>query len=78
MVTDVLNFPASEFCLSGDSLFYYSTEYSKYTGQNTISYGIYDTRKKRCSDYELHYGRYGKEYRGTLWIGCESVPKRSS
>lgn len=47
MVTDVLNFPASEFCLSGDSLFYYSTEYSKYTGQNTISYGIYDTRKKR-------------------------------
>lgn len=76
MVTDVLNFPASEFCLSGDSLFYYSTEYSKYTGQNTISYGIYDTQEETCSDYELHYGRYGKEYRGTLWIGCESRYQR--
>ena len=47
MVTGILGFPASELYLSGDSLYYYSTEYSKYTGNNTITYGIYNTKTKR-------------------------------
>lgn len=45
LVKGALGFAASELYLSGDSLYYYSTEYSHYTGGNTVTYGIYDTRK---------------------------------
>lgn len=47
LVEGALNFPASELYLSGDSLYAYSTEYSKATGKNTITYAIYDTKTKR-------------------------------
>lgn len=42
-VTDTLNIPCSNFCISGDSLYYYSTEWNNYTQQNTITYGIINT-----------------------------------
>lgn len=41
-----LDIPASEFCMSGDSLYYYSTEWSHNSGSNKITFGIYDTLKK--------------------------------
>ena len=44
MVESTLNFPASELYLCGDSLYSYSTEYSKITGKWTINYTIYDTK----------------------------------
>lgn len=46
VVTDTLNIPCSNLCISGDSLFYYSTEWNEYTQSNTISYGIIDVRTK--------------------------------
>ena len=42
-----MNFPASELYLCGDSLYSYSTEYSKITGKWTINYTIYDTKMRR-------------------------------
>lgn len=45
-VKQTLDIAVSEMCLSGDSLYYYSVEHSKYTGSNTITYGILDTRNK--------------------------------
>lgn len=47
IVTDVLNFPASELYLCGDSLYAYSTEFSKITEKNTVTYAIYNTKTKR-------------------------------
>lgn len=50
-VTDTLNIPCSNFCISGDSLYYYSTEWNNYTQQNTITYGIINTETmQRVSD----------------------------
>lgn len=46
-VTDTLNVPCSNFCISGDSLYYYSTEWSNYTQSNTITYGIINTKTKQ-------------------------------
>lgn len=47
MVESTLNFPASELYLCGDSLYSYSTEYSKIIGKWTINYTIYDTKVRR-------------------------------
>ena len=50
-VTDTLNIPCSNFCISGDSLYYYSTEWNNYTQSNTITYGIINTKtKEKVSD----------------------------
>lgn len=50
-VTDTLDIPCSNFCISGDSLYYYSTEWNNYTQSNTITYGIVNTKtKKQVSD----------------------------
>ncbi len=46
-VTDTLDIPCSNFCISGDSLYYYSTEWNNYTQSNTITYGIINTRTKQ-------------------------------
>ena len=46
VVTDTLNIPCSNLCISGDSLFYYSTEWNVNTQSNSISYGIIDVRTK--------------------------------
>lgn len=47
LVEGSLNFPASELYLCGDSLYSYSTEYSKITSKWTVNYTIYDTKAKR-------------------------------
>lgn len=50
-VTDTLNIPCSNFCISGDSLYYYATEWNNYTQKNTITYGIVNVKtKKKVSD----------------------------
>ncbi|MDY3266044.1 MAG: YncE family protein [Phocaeicola sp.] len=46
-----LGIAASEMCLSGDSIFMISTEWSKITGTNKVTYTIYDTKQqKKVSD----------------------------
>jgi hypothetical protein len=45
-VSDVLNIPASNLTICGDSAYIYSTEWSYVTNSNTITYGIIDTRRK--------------------------------
>ena len=47
VVTDTLNVPCSNLCISGDSLFFYSTEWNMNTQSNTISYGIIDVPSKK-------------------------------
>lgn len=42
-LTATLDVPCSNFCISGDSLYYYSTEWSNYEQRNTITYGIINT-----------------------------------
>lgn len=46
-VTDTLDIPCSNFCISGDSLYYYSTEWNNYTQKNSITYGIINTHTKQ-------------------------------
>lgn len=46
-VTDTLDIPCSNFCISGDSLYYYSTEWNNYTQSNTVTYGIVNTKTKK-------------------------------
>lgn len=56
-VTDTLNIPCSNFCISGDSLYYYSTEWNNYTQSNTVTYGIINTKtKKKVSDSFIQDG----------------------
>ncbi|MBC9930163.1 YncE family protein [Chitinophaga qingshengii] len=43
-VTDTVSIAVSNYYLDGDSLYIYSTEWSKITQSNTITYGIVDTR----------------------------------
>lgn len=46
-VTGSLGIAASEMCLSGDSLYMISTEWSYITGTNEISYTLYDVKQQR-------------------------------
>ena len=46
VVTDTLDIPCSDFCISGDSLYYYATEWNNYTQKNTITYGIINVKTK--------------------------------
>lgn len=45
-VTDTLAIACSNMAMRGDSLFYYATEWSDYTGTNSITYGIIDVRTR--------------------------------
>jgi YVTN family beta-propeller protein len=45
-VSDVLNLPASNLAISGDSAYVYSTEWSYVTNTNTITYAIINTQRK--------------------------------
>ncbi|HEY4286567.1 MAG TPA: YncE family protein [Puia sp.] len=45
-VSDVLNIPASNLMISGDSAYIYSTEWSYVTNSNTITYAIINTQRK--------------------------------
>lgn len=53
MVERALDFPASELYLCRDSLYAYSTEYSKISGKWTVNYTIYDTRMKRIVSHNF-------------------------
>lgn len=66
-VTDTLNVPCSNFCIQGDSLYFYSTEWNNFSQKNTITYGIIDIRTKKVvsnafitdgtqKDIEIPYG----------------------
>ena len=56
-VTDTLNIPCSNFCIRGDSLYYYSTEWNNYTQSNTVTYGIINTKtKEKVSDSFIQDG----------------------
>lgn len=44
VVSDTIPIACSNMAIRGDSLYYYATEWSNYTGSNTISYGIIDIR----------------------------------
>lgn len=46
-VTDTLDVPCSNFCISGDSLYYYTTEWNNFSQSNTITYGIINTVTKK-------------------------------
>jgi hypothetical protein len=46
MVSDVLQLPASNMALCGDSMYVYCTEWNHAGGKNTISYSIVNTRTK--------------------------------
>lgn len=43
-VSDTLDIPCTEMAIRGDSLYYYSTEWSDATASNNITYGIIDVR----------------------------------
>ena len=71
LVEGSLNFPASELYLCGDSLYSYSTEYSKITSKWTVNYTIYDTKKKRTVS-EFYQGRNREVHRDSLRFGGKS------
>lgn len=43
-LADSIDRPVSDFCIVGDSLYYYGTEWSYVTMSNTVSYGIINVR----------------------------------
>ncbi|MDE6418268.1 MAG: YncE family protein [Duncaniella sp.] len=47
VVSDMIPVACSNLAISGDSLFYYATEWNNYTATNAISYGIIDIRTRR-------------------------------
>lgn len=46
-VTHQLGIAVSDMCMSGDSLYFYSVEWSYLSGSNKITYGILDTQSKK-------------------------------
>ena len=46
-VTDTLDIPCSNLWIDGDSLYFYSTEWSYVEMDNTVSYGIIDVRTRQ-------------------------------
>lgn len=72
LVEGALNFPASELYLCGDSLYSYSTEYSKITSKWTVNYTIYDTKAKTYCFSEFYQGRNREVYRDSLRFGGKS------
>ncbi|MCM1110987.1 MAG: hypothetical protein NC336_07265 [Clostridium sp.] len=46
-VADTLDIPCSNMAIRGDSLYFYSTEWSNFLGSNRISYGIINTRTRQ-------------------------------
>ncbi len=67
VVADTLNIPCSEMAICGDSLYFYSAEWSNAAERNVVSYGIIDVRTKKLvadnfitdgteADIEVPYG----------------------
>ncbi|NCC09409.1 MAG: YncE family protein [Bacteroidia bacterium] len=52
-VTGRLGVGASEFCMSGDSLYMFGVEWSYVTSSNKITYAIYDTKKQQIVSHSF-------------------------
>ena len=75
VVTDTLNIPCSNLCISGDSLFYYSTEWNVNTQSNSISYGIIDVRTKEVISTNFITDGSEKDIRIPYGIMVHPYPK---
>lgn len=78
-VTDTLNIPCTEMCIQGDSLYFYSTEWSYALEKNFITYGIIDVRTKQLvsnsfitdgteTDIEIPYGINVNPSNGDIYV----------
>lgn len=52
-VTGSLGVAASEMCISGDSIYMISTEWSNQTGSNTVSYTLYDVKQQKVVSHNF-------------------------
>lgn len=52
-VVDSLGISVSEMCLSGDSIYMISTEWSKVSGSNEISYTLYDVQQEKIVSHNF-------------------------
>lgn len=79
IVTDTLKIPCTEMCIYGDSLYFYSTEWSNTLERNKITYGIIDVRTKQLvsdsfitdgteADIEIPYGININPANGDIYV----------
>lgn len=79
VVTDTLAIPCSEMAISGDSLYFYSAEWSNAQERNVVSYGIIDVRTKELvstnfitdgteADIEVPYGIAVNPSTGDIYV----------
>lgn len=79
VVTDTLRIPCTEMCIYGDSLYFYSTEWSYALERNEITYGIIDVRTRELvsrsfitdgteADIEIPYGININPANGDIYI----------
>ena len=79
VVTDTLNIPCSEMHIQGDSLYFYSVEWSNQEEKNHIAYGIIDVRTKELvtdhfitdgteKDIEVPYGINVHPITGDIYV----------
>lgn len=47
VVVDTLDIAVSDFCIVGDSAYFYSTEWNYTAGSNTVTYGILDLKERK-------------------------------
>lgn len=71
-VIDTLDVPCSNMAIRGDSLFFIATEWSSYQQQNTISYGIINTRTRQI--VTRHFITDGTEQDITMPYGIALHP----
>lgn len=78
-VTDTLDIPCSEMCISGDSLYFYSVQWSNRDEKNTITYGIINVKTKQLvtdhfitdgteADIEIPYGINVNPLNGDIYV----------
>lgn len=79
VVTDTLKIPCTEMCIYGDSLYFYSTEWSYALERNIVTYGIIDVRTKELvsnsfitdgteTDIEIPYGININPANGDIYV----------
>ena len=79
VVTDTLDIPCSEMHIQGDSLYFYSVEWSNQEEKNNIAYGIIDVRTKELvtdhfitdgteKDIEVPYGINVHPVTGDIYV----------
>jgi len=71
-VTDTLNIPCGNLCISGDSLYFYSVEWNEQKEENTISYGIINVKTKEL--ITNHFITDGTERDITIPYGIQINP----